>query len=59
MNNINEFINPDLERDLQKNFAVSVKDEDFVKLVNSLKCSEKTLTKYTSSLQDTVKELRN
>lgn len=59
MATIKEFTNSNLERDLQKNFALSLKDEKFVKVVNSLKCEEKVLINYTSSLQDTVEELKH
>lgn len=55
---ISEFTKKDLDRELQKNFALSIKDKDFVRLVNSLKLEEKKIMKYTSKLEDTVSELK-
>lgn len=57
---IKEFVtNNDIERDLQKNFAHSLKDPMFTKLVNSLKIEEKEIIKYTSRIEDTAGELKN
>lgn len=45
--------------DLKHNFIVACKDEKFKRLVKTLNCSEDVAMKYTSSLEDTVKELNN
>lgn len=60
MKEIKNFTKNNLDRELQKSFALSLKkDEHFVKLVNSLKIEEAILIKYTSELERTSKELKN
>lgn len=59
MNKIGDFTKSEMDRELQKNFALSLKNPEFVKLVNSLKLEEKKVMKYTSRLEDTVKDLQN
>lgn len=44
---------------LKKNYMMALENNDFVKLVNSLKVSEEILEKNTSKLERTVEELRN
>lgn len=48
-----------INSNLKKEFLLACKDEDFIKLCNRLKCSEEILMKYTSSLEDSVGELKN
>lgn len=45
--------------DLKHNFIVASKDPQFCRLVKTLNCSEDVAMKYTSGLEDTVKELNN
>ena len=44
---------------LKQNYITACKDEQFVRLVKTIKCDEVTAMKYTSSLQDTVEELNH
>lgn len=59
MEKITNYTKNELERELQKSFALSLKNPEFTKLVNSLKLEEKNIMKYTSRLEDTVKDLEN
>lgn len=47
------------EKSLKKNYMMALDDNNFVKLVNSLKAPEEVLEKYTSKLEKTVEELSN
>ena len=53
------FKNNDLEHSLKSAYAVSIKDEKFKKLVNTLKVKDDIAYKYTSKLERTVEELNN
>ena len=53
------FKNNDLEHSLKSAYAVSIKDEKFKKLVNTLKVKDDVAYKYTSKLERTVEELNN
>lgn len=59
MEKITNYTKNELDRELQKSFALSLKNPEFTKLVNSLKLEEKNIMKYTSRLEDTVKDLEN
>lgn len=52
-------IDKDIELSLKQEFIKALKDNDFVKLVNSLELDESILMKYTSRLKDCVNECRN
>ena len=54
-----EFNVKDLDYKLQKEYATSIKNEDFKKLVNTLKVKDSIAYKYTSKLEETTKELHN
>lgn len=45
--------------DLKHNFILACQDSKFKRLIATLKCREDVAMKYTSSLEDTVKELNN
>lgn len=47
----------DLEFSLKSDYAVALKDDNFKKLVNTLKVKEDVACKYTSKLERTVEEL--
>ena len=51
-NNVNE-------RALKSSYAEAYKDQDFRRLVKTIKADDKTAMKYTSSLQETTKELNH
>ena len=55
---IKNFVKKDLDRELQKNFAVSLKDKDFASLCSKLKVEESEIVKHTSLLEDTVECLK-
>ena len=64
MKNINELYNnkrkkKDMLIDLKREFTLATKDESFIKLCNKLGCSEEVLCKYTSKLEESVKQLKN
>lgn len=48
----------DLEFSLKSDYAVALKDDNFKKLVNTLKLKEDVACKYTSKLERTVEELQ-
>ena len=48
----------DLEFSLKSDYAVALKDDNFKKLVNTLKVKEEVACKYTSKLERTVEELQ-
>lgn len=48
----------DLEFSLKSDYAVALKDDNFKKLVNTLKVKEDVACKYTSKLERTVEELQ-
>ena len=48
----------DLEFSLKSDYAVALKDDNFKKLVNTLKIKENVACKYTSKLERTVEELQ-
>lgn len=48
----------DLEFSLKSDYAVALKDDNFKKLVNTLKIKEDVACKYTSKLERTVEELQ-
>ncbi len=56
MDNINKFINGKHHQDLKKAFIDACSDKDFKNYVYSLGIEEEKLYKYTSLLQDCVKE---
>ena len=47
----------DINLELSKNFDLACNNADFIKLCNNLKLDKKVLMKYTSKLENTVKEL--
>jgi len=47
------------EKELQKNYQIASKDPLFKRLVNKLKITDQNAMKYTSSLEQTVKEAKN
>ncbi len=51
--------NNDLEHSLKSAYASSLKDENFKKLVNTIKVKDEIAYKYTSKLERTVEELSN
>ncbi len=63
MKQFNELKNPykksNLKTTLKRNYIEALEDNNFVKLVNSLNVEEEYLEKYTSKLENTVKELGN
>lgn len=61
MQNINKIINQkkDIDMLVKKNFKLAMEDENFASLVYRLNIDENTLMKYTTKLENTVKELSN
>ncbi len=59
LNNNISFKNNDLEHSLKSAYAVAIKNENFKKLVNTLKIKDNMAYKYTSKLEKTVEELSN
>ena len=57
--NIDNCKNNNLEMSLKKDYIEALKNEDFKKLVVSLKIKDDIAYKYTSKLEDTVCELKN
>ena len=51
--------NKKMEASLNNNFLEASKDKDFCKLITTLKVDKDVAKKYTSSLEDTVRELHN
>lgn len=51
--------NKDLDYLLKKEYAKSIKDDNFKKIVNTLKIKEEVAMKYTSKLEQTVSDLNN
>lgn len=49
----------DLDRELKSNYVSSLKNEDFKKLINTLKIKDDIAYKYTTKLERTVLELKN
>lgn len=49
----------DLDRELKANYISSLKNDDFKKLVNTLKVKDDIACKYTTKLERTVEELKN
>lgn len=56
---INKYKKKELNTLLRKNYVIATKDEEFNKLVKSLNTDEDIIIKYTSLLQESVKELQN
>lgn len=48
-----------IENNLQKEYLLATKNDDFIKLCSRLKCDDKVLMKYTSRLEESVVELSN
>ncbi len=61
MENINKFVKnkKELNNTLKRDFTLATKDQEFIKLCNSLGADEKILMKYTSRLENTTSELKN
>ena len=62
MKDINDsisFQSRDLDHDLKSAYASAIKNENFKKLVNTLKIKDNVAYKYTSKLERTVEELNN
>ena len=62
MKDFNDSVNfkvKDLERELKSNYIASLKNEDFKKLINTLKVKDDIAYKYTTKLERTVLELKN
>lgn len=63
MKSVNEttenFKTKNLDNELLKSYKEALKDENFASLVKKLKVDEDTLKKYTTKLENTVKELEN
>ena len=57
-NEVESFKRKDLDYILKSNYATAIKDEDFKKLINTLKIKENIAYKYTSKLERTVSELK-
>ena len=57
--NMVSFKSSDLEHSLKSSYAVALKDENFKKLVNTIKVKDNIAYKYTSKLERTVMELSN
>ena len=54
-----QFENDNLENELLLSYSEAKKDEEFVKLVNTLGISDDIAKKYTTKLQKTVEQLKN
>lgn len=54
-----QFINKNLDYDLHKDYVIALKDPNFKTLVTRLNITEEVAMKYTSKLENTVKELNN
>lgn len=59
MENINKYINKDLDIDINKEYAKAKKDDIFKKIVDSLPLNDDTLMKYTSKIEDSSNEYKN
>ena len=59
MEDISQFENKNLNKDLKKNYIEACKDPAFVKLVTKIKLKEEDAMKYTSRLERCVSELNN
>ena len=60
MKSINELTKKETnDLELRKEFHKSLKDEDFLKLVNKLGVTEDVAARYTSKLETTVQNLKN
>lgn len=59
MKRINEEINNIKISSLKQNYNQALKDDSFKRLIKILKCIDNVAMKYTSSLEDTVQELKN
>lgn len=53
------YLNKLVQESVRNNYIKALKDDDFKKLIASLKCEEKELMKYTTKLQNTVEELNH
>lgn len=56
---IEKFKNTHLDYDLHKDYVIALKDNNFKSLVTRLKITEEVAMKYTSKLENTVRELNN
>lgn len=54
-----KFISKNLDYDLHKDYVIALKDDSFKALVTRLKITEEVAMKYTSKLENTVRELNN
>ncbi len=54
-----QFTNKNLDYDLHKDYVLALKDANFKSFVTKLKITEEVAMKYTSKLQNTIKELNN
>ena len=59
MENLDEFKNKDINKDLLKSYIKATEDPDFVKLINKIKIKEEVAMKHTSKLERSVCELKN
>ncbi|HOZ54172.1 MAG TPA: primosomal protein DnaI [Bacilli bacterium] len=59
MDNINKYINKDVEFDIKKEYVKAKKDETFKKIIDSLPLNDETLMKYTSKIEDSTSEYKN
>ena len=59
MNDLEQFKNKNIDKELKKSYIEACKDPAFVKLVNKIKLKEEDAMKYTSKLQRCVCELNN
>ena len=56
---IDEFKTNNVEYELKSAYATALKNDNFKKLINTLKIKERVAYKYTSKLEKTVEELHN
>lgn len=59
MENINKYINKDVEFDIKKEYVKAKKDETFKKIIDSLPLNDDVLMKYTSKIEDSSNEYKN
>ena len=59
MEKVSMTLNEKITKELEKELATSLKDEEFCKLIKTTKIDKKTALKNNSKLQDTVLELKN
>lgn len=58
-NKLSDYQKRDYELALKRAYEAAKKDDDFNKLVNALKIKDEVAFRYTSKLEDSVKELKN